>query len=136
MITRKVNMIVVQIIYQRIFILKPRINFSVLKGFLCSSQTQAIKLDFKTQRYKNIDFIYSVQKSCIDLTSENEIQEFQCQYYEADTIVLFIYYQIRSVANIDNDVVLDVEDTDVIVLAAYASYRTDSKLLLKRKHQL
>ena len=47
------------------------------------------------------------------------VPEFECLRVEADVIMFFIYAQVRKSSNVD--VVIDAEDTDVIVASSYAS---------------
>ena len=81
-----------------------------------------MKKEFRLQARQcpAIRFVYSLRSNCWDLSAENEdaqITEFQCYYIEADTILLYIYSQLRK-NGINDAVVIDAEDIDVIVLAA------------------
>ena len=51
---------------------------------------------------------------------------------EADTILFYIYSQLRKYG-IEDAVVIYAEDTDVVVLAAYVAYHVKGNLYLKRK---
>ena len=51
---------------------------------------------------------------------------------EADTILFYIYSQLRKYG-IEDAVVIDAEDTDVVVLAAYVAHHVEGNLYLKRK---
>ena len=55
------------------------------------------------------------------------------KYPEADTILLSAYAKLRS-RNYTGTVVLDCEDTDVFVQAAYVSQQLPGDLLIRRKH--
>ena len=48
--------------------------------------------------------------------------DYECLHIEADTILLYV--------------VLDAEDTDVVVLSAYVSHKIDGTLAIMRKHKL
>ena len=83
----------------------------------------------------DIKFAYSVRTACYDLSSDEEnarVPEFECQHTEADTILLYIYSQIRMPGVMDS-VVIDAEDTDVVVLSAYVAHKLDGVLGIKRK---
>jgi hypothetical protein len=60
------------------------------------------------------------------------MEDFECNHSEADTILLFIYSQMKN-TNTDDIIVIDAEDTDVVVLCAYAAHRINGTLGLKRK---
>lgn len=79
-------------------------------------------------------FLYSVRNYCWDLSAfeVKQVEEFQCYQMEADTILLFIYSQMRK-AGMRDHVVLDAEDTDVVVLAGYVAHQVDGVLGIKRK---
>jgi len=54
---------------------------------------------------------------------------------ETDTIIFFIYSQIRKYGILD-PVVIDAEDTDVVVLSAFVAHNTDGILAIKRKKDI
>eukprot|EP00794_Sanderia_malayensis_P006670 gene6670-7422_t len=77
--------------------------------------------------HPNINLIYSVRNKCWKLlnTEENlEIKEFECHHIEADTILFFLYSQIRKQDAVV-PVVIDAEDTDVLVLAAHVAHKVN-----------
>jgi hypothetical protein len=87
------------------------------------------------QEHKNIRFIYSLRRNCWDLSSEkgcSEVDEFKCSHIEADSILLFIYSQLRQ-SDKTTVVVIDAEDTDVVVLCAHVAHKIEGVLGLKRK---
>ena len=51
----------------------------------------------------------------------SEITELYCSQSEADTIMLSIYSHARAYSGIDNQVVIDTEDTDIYVQSAYVA---------------
>eukprot|EP00794_Sanderia_malayensis_P017851 gene17851-19634_t len=88
--------------------------------------------------HPNINLIYSVRNKCWKLlnTEENlEIKEFECHHIEADTILFFLYSQIRKQDAVV-PVVIDAEDTDVLVLAAHVAHKVNGILGLKRKKEI
>jgi len=87
------------------------------------------------QEHKNIRFIYSLRRNCWDSSSEkgcSEVDEFKCSHIEADSILLFIYSQLRQ-SDKTTVVVIDAEDTDVVVLCAHVAHTIEGVLGLKRK---
>ena len=69
---------------------------------------------------------------CWDLKNDVEMEEFTCQHIEADTILLYIYSQLRK-SGVEDAVVNDAEDTDVMVLVAYVAHQIKGTLCIKRK---
>ena len=87
------------------------------------------------QEHKNIRFIYSLRRNCWDLSSEkgcSEVDEFKCSHIEADSILLFIYSQLRQ-SDKTTVVVIDAEDTNVVVVCAHVAHKIEGVLGLKRK---
>ena len=95
---------------------------------------QFLKTEFKTfsLQHPEKSFIYSVRDRCWDLKNDVEMEEFTCQHMEADTILLYIYSQLRK-SGVEDAVVIDAEDTDVMVLAAYVAHQIKGTLCIKRK---
>ena len=60
--------------------------------------------------------------------------DFGFKHPEADTMLLCAYAKLRA-ENYKEVVVLDSEDTDVYVQAAYVSHQLQGTLLIKRKHE-
>ena len=58
--------------------------------------------------------------------------EFIINHAEADTVLLTLYNQLR-INEYDGAVIIDSEDTDVYVQAAYVSNMVEGQLLIKRK---
>ena len=79
-----------------------------------------LKTEFKTfsLQHPEMSFIYSVRDCCWDLKNDVEMEDFTCQHMVEDTILLYIYSQLRR-SVVKDAVVIDAEDTDVMVLAAY-----------------
>jgi len=70
-----------------------------------------------------------------NLTTNEVVAEFECLHAEADTAMFTIYRVLRS--NVYTEaVMLDTEDADNYVQAAYVAHRTQGILCVKRKHQL
>jgi len=70
-----------------------------------------------------------------NLTTGEELPEFVCFQSEADTAMFTMYSVLRS-KGYQAAVVVDTEDTDNYVQAAYVAHRTPGILSIKRKHQL
>ena len=87
------------------------------------------------REYPNIEFIYYVGPNCFGLPAGNRITDFQCEHIEADTILFFIYSQIRK-SGVQTTVVIDAEDTDVLVIAVYVGNTVDGILTIKRKQNI
>ena len=49
----------------------------------------------KNLQHPEKSFMYSVRDRCWDLKNDVEMEEFTCQHMEADTILLYIYSQLR-----------------------------------------
>lgn len=79
-----------------------------------------------------INFVYSVRHTCWNLSSGDRCEEFECHHIEADTIMFFIYSHIRKSGILD-PVVIDAEDTDVVVLLAFVGHNTEGLLAIKQK---
>ena len=91
-------------------------------------------MEFAMSQTKTIN-VYSVQSNCIDLKSGNRQEEYECEQTEADTIIFYIYSQLRK-RNITDTVVIDAEDTDVVILAARVSQEVEGVLGIKRKKSI
>ena len=83
---------------------------------------------------REVKVIYSVRDKCEDISvsPHRRIADYECEHSEADTILLHIYSKMRSMG-ITNDVVVDAEDTDVVVMCAYAAHKINGTLGLKRQ---
>ncbi len=44
---------------------------------------------------ESVKMLYSVQSDCYDLTTREKVPEFECHHLEADTIIFFIFAQLR-----------------------------------------
>ena len=77
---------------------------------------QFLNAEFKIMSLEHPEttYIYSVRDRCSDLQKGTELEQFTCQHTEADTILLYVYYQLRQ-SGVEDTVVIDAEDTDVIV---------------------
>lgn len=128
-------------------IIRRNVEFPSKREFDASLRSDSNKIRMQTllkecmrdyaKRNSNIRFIYSLQKQCFDLSAGDSvmIKDFQCQHYEADTIIFYIYSQIRKMT-MQETVVIDATDTDVIVLSAYVSTKESGKLGIRRKSGL
>ena len=93
---------------------------------------QFLKKEFRllARQCPTIQFVYSLRSNCWDLSAEYEdaqIKDFRCYHIEADTILLYIYLQLRK-NGMNDAVVIDADDTDVIVLAAYVAHQINGDL--------
>ena len=79
-----------------------------------------------------INFVYSVRHTRWNLSSGDRCEEFECHHIEADTIIFFIYSDIRKSGILD-PVVIDAEDIDVIVLSAFVRHNTEGLLAIKKE---
>ena len=70
-----------------------------------------------------------------NLTTGEDMPELLCFQAEADTAMFTMYSALRS-DGYKAAVILDTEDTDNYVQAAYVPHRTPGILCLKRKHRL
>ena len=83
----------------------------------------------------DVKFVYSLRNKCWNLSSGFEVPAYQCQHMEADTIVFYIYSQMRK-AGVNDIVIIDAEDTDVVVLAAYATTKVTGALGIRRRNKI
>ena len=82
------------------------------------------------------EIIYGVVGSTTkNLTTDKIVSALSCDHAEADTAMFTIYSVLRS-EGYTKAVVLDTEDTDNYVQAAYVAQMTSGLTLLKRKHEL
>ena len=76
--------------------------------------------------------LYSLQRECYNLQNLERVEQFECIKSEADQILFFIYLQIGKECICDT-VIIDAEDTDVIVLFARVAHEIDGDLGMKWK---
>ena len=98
-----------------------------------------LQMEFqRTAATTSTEIIYCVVGSTAkNLTTGKLVPEFTCVHAEADTVMFTIYNALWS-DGYTAVVVLDTEDTDNYVQAAYeyVAQRTPGILCVKRKHQL
>ena len=80
------------------------------------------------------EVIYCVGEVAVNLNSGLHENAFSFQHVEADTMLLTAYAKLRDFY--DGTVVIDSEDTDVYVQAAYVSNNSPGCLLIKNKNTL
>ena len=80
------------------------------------------------------EIIYCEPGRATNLTTGAELDDFVFDQIEADTMMLTAYSQLRAYDT--GDVVIDSEDTDVSVQAAYVSQHVDGNLYMKHKNEL
>ena len=90
-----------------------------------------------TENAKNVNtkILYSIGKQCIDLSTDQQKDEFSCDQMEADTVIFSIYAALRN-SDYRRPVVIDAADTDIYVAAAHTSHMYPGDLLIKRKNEL
>ena len=81
------------------------------------------------------ELIYSCEKFVWNVSNNEEILDLKCNQFEADTIVLSIYYNIHSTDK-DTMVGIDATDTDCYSHVAAIWKKIQGPLALKRKGQL
>ena len=79
------------------------------------------------------EIIYCEGETSTNVSTGVANTDFIFRYPEADTMMLSAYAKLRT-GNINGAVVLDSEDTDVYVQAAYLSQQLPGDLLIKHKH--
>jgi hypothetical protein len=79
--------------------------------------------------------IYCEGETSTNLSTGVASGDYAFKHPEADTMLLSAYAKLRT-RNYTGAVVLDSEDTDVYVQAAYVSQQLQGDLLIKRKHVL
>ena len=78
---------------------------------------------------------YNHGTNCIDLETSERIPHLDCHQHEADTKMFFYSSQI-SQTDPTNPIVIDAEDTDVLVIAAQASHDIAAPMFLYRRGKL
>jgi hypothetical protein len=81
------------------------------------------------------DIIYCEGETSTNLSTGVANGDYVFRHPEADTMLLSAYAKVRA-SKYTGPVVLDCEDTDVYVQAAYVSQQVRGDLLIKRKHVL
>ena len=85
--------------------------------------------------FPTIQLVYSMGPICCSLPEGTRLENFECQHIEADTTLFFIYSKIRQSGN-EIPVIIDAEDTDVLVLATYVANNVDGSLMIKRRRDI
>ena len=78
------------------------------------------------------ELLYCTGMSCVNLSSGLARTDFVMNNSKADTALLTAYNQLRT-GDYSGTVVIDSEDTDVYIQAAYVSHQLQGQLLIKRK---
>ena len=81
------------------------------------------------------ELVYSCGKVVYDVSKKQEISDFQCEQFEADTIMFSIYNLILSTDE-DTLVVIDAADTDCYAQASAIAKLIKGLLAIKRKDKL
>ncbi|KAG1664228.1 hypothetical protein GQR58_019910 [Nymphon striatum] len=85
--------------------------------------------------YPNTKFVYSVGPKCCTIPDGNQCGNYECDHIEADTVIFFVYSRIRR-SGIQTLVVIDAEDTDILVVSAYVANTIEGDLAIKRKQEI
>ena len=94
-----------------------------------------LKKEFrKAAQVSNVEFIYCVVGEYADnLSKQTPEPDLLCLHAEADTALFTVYNNIRATGYV-NPIIIDTEDTDNYVQAAYVSNKIPGCLLIKRKN--
>ena len=92
-----------------------------------------VKEQLKSQVTPQCDIIYCEGETSTDLRTSIVSEDYAFKHSEADTMLLSAYATLRA-QNYAGAVVLDSEDTDVYVQAAYVSQQLKGDLLMKHKN--
>ena len=103
----------------------------ILKSDFNKCRIQDLLKDSLTTRRNahNVDVFYVVQ-DCIDLSDGSKIPELRCTHAEADTMMFFVYSQLRE-HGLEKLVVIDSEDTDVYVQSAFVAQKLPGLLIYR-----
>ena len=71
----------------------------------------------------------------MNLSTGARMADYVCLHFEADTILLYIYSQLRK-SGLRDVLVLDAEYTDAVVLSVYVEHKIYGTLAILRKHKL
>ena len=76
--------------------------------------------------------IYYTRNECEEISKYpiESIPNFTCEQIEADTVMFYVYTQLRKQGD-TSAVVMDSEDMDVVVLSSLVSSEVDGELFLK-----
>ena len=81
------------------------------------------------------ELVYSCGKVVYDVSKKQEISDFQCEQFEADTIMFSIYNLILSTDE-DTLVVIDAADTECYAQTSAIAKLIRGPLAMKRKDKL
>ena len=79
-------------------------------------------------------FIYTLKERCYSVNPTVLQPNFFCHQHESDTRMFYHASRLDRRGDISR-IVIDAEDTDVAVIASYASFQFDKELILYRKKQ-
>ena len=93
-----------------------------------------LKVEFQklSQSFPGKELIYSIQRNCEDFKTGINVPSYECYCQEADTVLFYIIHAIRQTGN-HTTVIIDAEDTDVIVLSSLVSHVESEVLGIRRK---
>ena len=84
----------------------------------------------------NKRFIYHERNKCQVISSsllKSSVEKYCCLHLEADAVMLFLYFRIKEYDQ-TTPVLIDSENTNVVVICAYAASIINGEL--ERKHKL
>ena len=84
---------------------------------------------------KNAKFLYTLKEKCFTLNPLDIAQEFACHQHESDTRMLYHANILDNRHDVDN-ILVDAEDTDVLVMASYAAQQMNKPLSIYRRKGL
>ncbi len=102
-------------------------NKTRLQKLLCSHLTEL------AQR-SNTEIVYSVGSKCMNLSTQQPMENYCFNQSEADTIFFSMYLVLRN-SGYNGPVVIDVADTDAYVSAAVIARQLPGMLCIKRKQE-
>ena len=114
-------------------------SIRLLAGFFKNNSNKERLQSFLLQEFtllctqRQIRMMYSVRGTCTDITAPNRnVQAYKCQKIEADNAIFYVYDQIRKSGDA-TPVVIEAEDTDVLITAAFVTTKICGVLGIKMK---
>ena len=101
-------------------------NAKHLSRFFTNKSNKMRLQDFLKTAFRRLsenctkDIIYSVQRYCEDTKTGKRLSMYECYHYEADTILFYICNVLKE-NGFNDPIIIDAEDTDVVVLSTVVS---------------
>ena len=105
-----------------------------LQVILQSGQKETLTASLEMQRTRYI-FVYTLKERCYSINPVAMLHCFFCHQHESDTRMFYHASKLDRRSDISS-IVVDAEDTDVAVIASYASFKFEKELLLYRKKKI